>query len=617
MKAAVRPSTLARLMIGVLTVAVPLAVWNGTPTAVGVKVLLVRVAVPVVAVLVLIDFVRRRCVVLPFLPAAVLALVLPAYVALLAWVRPHADFDAVVSLLLGLALFVSATALLDTNRRTDALLIAWQAGVIVVAAYFLFQRAGLDIVAWDSTGLIPAGSTFTNRNHLMYFLLASYPFGAYLTWRMKGPGRVVGAVSLALAVASIVAGGGRAALGVLAASLPFHALYARSRIEGRGPRRFLLVCALAVATGLGALAAGGGIAAARLGYREVSHFAENRLDIWGSGWRMAKAHMVFGSGPGTVPRLLAMYKTRITGVIFDQTRPLVHCHNEYLEMLAENGSAGLLLFVCLVGAAVWAGVRGSRGDGDGRQRLFFSLTALGGLLAHSMVTVAPRYIYCSMFFWLVLALCHNGSPAGNRCRSLGRAASAGLILLLVACAGASAWLIDQSQRDFRSDILLRRALLLAPKPLMRARALEELRRAVALKPDKVEAHYEMAYLYTLDQQLDSALFHYEQVEKTDPHFQNIHYNVGMIYYRKGNYQKAIEELLFALQMYSEFEPAMLHIAESYYYTWQFEECVKRCDRLLVFHPDNEKARILKAFVEQKIRERDRDERDSITAQSGQ
>jgi Tfp pilus assembly protein PilF len=332
---------------------------------------------------------------------------------------------------------------------------------------------------------------------------------------------------------------------------------------------------------------------------------------------MVGAHVVFGSGPGTVPRLLAAYKTRIVGVIFDQTRPLVHCHNEYLELLAENGLVGLLLFVCLVGTAAWAGVRSAKADRDGRRLLFFSLMALAGLLAHSVVTVAPRYIYCSMFFWLVLALCHNGSPTVNRCRPVGQAGRAGLLVLLVACAGAAAWLVDQSQRDFRSDIRLRRALLLPPNPSMRARALEELRKAVALKPGKVEAHYQMAYLHTLDQELDSALFHYGLVAKTDPHFQNVHYNVGMIHYRRGDYRKAINELLYALQMYPEFEPAMLHIAESYYYTWQFEECVRRCERLLVFHPDNEKAKILKTFVEQKIRERNREGSGCLAQETGQ
>ncbi len=79
-----------------------------------------------------------------------------------------------------------------------------------------------------------------------------------------------------------------------------------------------------------------------------------RLAHWVAGLRMFQAHPLLGVGAGNYGAAYQQYK--VTG--WDES--LTHAHNYYINVAAETGALGLLAFLAVVGAALYAGWRATR-----------------------------------------------------------------------------------------------------------------------------------------------------------------------------------------------------------------------------------------------------------------
>ena len=87
-----------------------------------------------------------------------------------------------------------------------------------------------------------------------------------------------------------------------------------------------------------------------------------RVDIWTVGWRMVEAHPITGVGAGNFVTSSVDYLLR-PGVIhradFIVDNPKV-AHNTYLQLLAELGIVGLLLFLTIVASVLRFAARAAR-----------------------------------------------------------------------------------------------------------------------------------------------------------------------------------------------------------------------------------------------------------------
>ncbi len=79
--------------------------------------------------------------------------------------------------------------------------------------------------------------------------------------------------------------------------------------------------------------------------------------------------------------------------------------------------------------------------------------------------------------------------------------------------------------------------------------------ALKLKPDYVEAHYNLGNAYAMQGKFDEALKAYLIVIKLKPDYIVAHYNLGLVYLEKGLKQKAEEEFKTALKLKPDFSPA--------------------------------------------------------------
>ncbi|MBE6759541.1 MAG: O-antigen ligase family protein [Ruminococcaceae bacterium] len=84
-------------------------------------------------------------------------------------------------------------------------------------------------------------------------------------------------------------------------------------------------------------------------------FGHNRLFTWKRTLSLVKHNPVFGIGPDNFRRFFALhYKEEAQKMFPDSNGNLDKAHNEFLDVLLDNGIAGLLTYLGFFGALLWA-----------------------------------------------------------------------------------------------------------------------------------------------------------------------------------------------------------------------------------------------------------------------
>ncbi len=133
-----------------------------------------------------------------------------------------------------------------------------------------------------------------------------------------------------------------------------------------------------------------------------------RTDIWKIGWRMVEAKPVTGIGVGNFQNSSIHYQIR-PGAATVRTdladNPSV-AHNSYLEMWAELGLVGLVLFLGILVSALAAAIKATRRlRRDGRE----DLAVIAGGVTVALISVLASDFFISeqsaKHLWLLIALC--------------------------------------------------------------------------------------------------------------------------------------------------------------------------------------------------------------------
>ncbi|MGE5481779.1 MAG: O-antigen ligase family protein, partial [Bacteroidota bacterium] len=122
----------------------------------------------------------------------------------------------------------------------------------------------------------------------------------------------------------------------------------------------------------------------------------NRLYIWRSTLNMIKDHPWFGVGAGVFMHVYPKY------VLPGAPEPVVaYAHNLFLQVLAEFGLVGFLVFVAILGRVMWMSWQLAR-TGDVLYQGIFA--ALIGVLIHQQVDIPIWGLEVGGAFWVVVGL---------------------------------------------------------------------------------------------------------------------------------------------------------------------------------------------------------------------
>jgi O-antigen ligase len=103
---------------------------------------------------------------------------------------------------------------------------------------------------------------------------------------------------------------------------------------------------------------------------KLSYSNMERVAMWRAGWAIHKDHPLFGIGQGNMEKVYPSYR------VPEALEPVVgHMHNNYLQVLVQNGWIGLSAYLAWIFCYLW-GVLRSRLKDDSDARLDHALTAV-------------------------------------------------------------------------------------------------------------------------------------------------------------------------------------------------------------------------------------------------
>jgi putative inorganic carbon (HCO3(-)) transporter len=335
----------------------------------------------------------------PYLTSALIAFFVWATVSLLWAPESSPGIAALMRYAPNILLIPIGYTAVRTRRDLAIVFGAIIFGAILAATFAVLQPPDPEIVVESAR----ATGTIGDPNELAAVLLVGLALGAGFAIGRGHPllARLAAAFAIPLCLAGIflsLSRGGLVALGAL--------MVAGTIFAGRWRMAITIVVVVVAAGGflyftqLAPLPARERVSSAKGG--------SGRTDLWTVGWRMVRAHPLNGVGVGNFPNTAADYTLQPgtierTDLIFNE-KPFV-THNTYLQILAETGIPGLLLFVGVIACCMRCALRAARISARRRDRAMEAL-ARSMFLGLCGMLVADFFISVmySKLLWVLLAL---------------------------------------------------------------------------------------------------------------------------------------------------------------------------------------------------------------------
>lgn len=218
---------------------------------------------------------------------------------------------------------------------------------------------------------------FGQPNALGLFLAVLLPLAFHRVAVSRGPARLAATAATAAAGLGLVATFSRASWVAVVAGVLAPVLAGRHRQAARA--------ALALAAGALAVEAATGMLSDTAVRTLGDWVLEQRAALFLAGVQMFLDRPILGVGPGGFAEQVEVYAARIPGLWDYQATP----HNAYVQMAAEAGIVGLLVFLLFLGACLTAFLRAARTPALAREE------SLRRALLCSLVTL----LVASMGIW--------------------------------------------------------------------------------------------------------------------------------------------------------------------------------------------------------------------------
>ena len=147
---------------------------------------------------------------------------------------------------------------------------------------------------------------------------------------------------------------------------------------------------------------------------------ETRILIWLAGWEMIKDHP-WGVGQGNVSRLFPQY---VAGTpIADREPNVPHLHDNFLQILAQNGWQGLAVYLLWIAVYGWTALRARPPSAEGAEMNWVLFCVFIGVLVWGLTeyTFSHQFMnFQSFLLGLQVRLWsfspRNGNAKGSKVR---------------------------------------------------------------------------------------------------------------------------------------------------------------------------------------------------------
>jgi tetratricopeptide (TPR) repeat protein/O-antigen ligase len=552
----------------------------------------------------------------PLLPLSLVYL-LWAFISVFYSGYPAVVIGEVGRLAAGIALFVLTVLAIRGLPQVRRIIGAACLASVPVSIYAFAQHAGHDFIAWSHT--TSSGRVFSflgNPTYLAGFVMLNVPVAVAAMWSRPRARTAAATLLWWLSLGFVIVS---AAMMLLAAYFSFTiavaiglglgAAFAFVLAVLHGGRKAIGIAAVALVAGAVVIAL-----TAPAVYRHmppgqqrrvqrVIHFqdpyaAERQLH-WRTAFRLFGQSPVFGKGYGAF-RIYSLEQMTTEWYAQQQARESQmlmpgYAHNEYLQVLADTGAVGGLLFFALLVMLYVTIIRVALRHPEAQwRRIALGLAAaVTAFLFQNLVGVTFRQSGASMFFWLWTGVAAVGATSlPHEEGALGRAPVAewhggrrSWPALIAAAAGTAAVLAALAWVSITPLVANMRVRL--------ARALaadEHYREAIAvcdgaldLCPTSYLAQYVKAFAAGKIGDYEAAAKANEQALKLGPGNASAYYNLGVSYKELHKYPEAEKAFREAIRLM----PIKQHyasLAETLFYAGRLDEAEQEARRTMEMDP---------------------------------
>jgi len=280
--------------------------------------------------------------------------------------------------------------------------------------------------------------------------------------------------------------------------------------------------------------------------------------IWLGGLEIFAEHPVLGTGPGTYQiysRTHHRPELYMAGTFQYPGAP--HAHNEFIELLSDQGVPGLVTFLWFLSVYIWMVRKALRGQVSPAVKAMVTAFASGtlALLIQNMFGVTLRWVHCALYFWAGVGITEAAwrlgfsreQPPGARTIRLRGAPALLTGVIAVAAALGYAYFIVDLYREQVSDWYLGQGHR-SMRDERWNESLFPLRRAIEYDPYNMKAHYFLGAAYARLGRYDEAEASMKQSIRLNPDYGLTRQILGVIYLDRGRYRDALRELRRALRV---------------------------------------------------------------------
>jgi O-antigen ligase len=299
--------------------------------------------------------------------------------------------------------------------------------------------------------------------------------------------------------------------------------------------------------------------------------------LWTGTWRMILKKPVFGWGFGNFIFFYPYFRVKEYFRQPESTPVTNHPHNEYLEIWSELGIVGLLLFLIFIFTIIIGGLKNKNSK-------IFLPGIIGGIisvLCDNIFSTNLRNPSTSMYFWFLLGLTFKYTKLEKIDFKFSKYIwylifSVSLIMVIF-----HSYLRIYPQIYYKNGVV-------AKEEGDYQEAIENYLIACKLNPYNYECWYKLAYAYGMVGDYKKAEEIYLNINKyIFPHFAKTDANLGTVYLKLGDIEKAFKYYKIAEWFNPYDEDVLCSIASIYlvYYN-NIEKAVEYLKRVLKINPEN-------------------------------
>ncbi|MFA5857767.1 MAG: tetratricopeptide repeat protein [Elusimicrobiota bacterium] len=487
--------------------------------------------------------------------------------------------------ILSAIIFFTAARVVDSYKKVKLLVTAWTISAVILAVYGIAQHYGgfmiMPKVKFDVPQMDRIMSTFGNPIFFAVFLVTTLPLSIAAAFTAKKLfTRILFIFCVVVLLIALYFTYTRAAWIAAGAAL---VVFAFVLIRTLRARIMFLVIATVL---LGVFA---------FSTRTVwLRFQEHPL-IWRDTVVMWTKHPIAGIGLGTFHLYFPKHASAELKKIFPQERFIVNdAHNEYLQILAETGVIGFILFFAIICSyyLFLHKIFTQKVGHTGEQRVWLSAIAgsVTAVFVQNIFSVDMRFIISSVYLYLVMGItagigCANKETVLVKMPMAWQRGIASAIILFTAYYSAGMVLKPYfAQRKLAQTPDFFEQKLNNPET-----QLAELQQLAVEHPADPRVHEKIGWVYAKQKMFTQAIDAYEKSLKIQPSH-GVFNNMGNVYFLAlNNKDMAIKCYQESLKLSPHQVDARLNLGVAFYYKGMLKEAADQFKKVLEIDPNNEKA----------------------------